>query len=181
MMLPLLRRRRNIAVLASATILVASALVGSSMARAEAETASTDQHAADLAAASLTEQLEGMPSWAGVTVDETTVRVQLTAAPTAEITKILAGAAEDPVPVEYDIVQYAYPELEAIVERIAADSEWLAREGIKPTLWGIDQEKNAVTLEVESLTDATAKKLVERYGAALVVGDGQVASTLSVH
>ena len=60
-------------------------------------------------------------------------------------------------------------EYEAIMERLRADLEWLASQGIQLTQWGPDPASGKVRVYVAHLSEAARQLLAERYGSAVVV------------
>jgi hypothetical protein len=60
-------------------------------------------------------------------------------------------------------------EREAIMERLRADQDWLAGQGIQLSQWGPDPDSGKVRVYLANFSEAAGQLLAERYGSAIVV------------
>jgi len=60
-------------------------------------------------------------------------------------------------------------EHEAIMERLRADRDWLAGQGIQLSQWGPDPDSGKVRVYLANFSEAARQLLAERYGSAIVV------------
>lgn len=60
-------------------------------------------------------------------------------------------------------------EHEAIMERLNADHDWLASQGVELSQWGPDPDSGKVRVYLAHFTEAARQLLAERYGSAIVV------------
>ena len=56
-----------------------------------------------------------------------------------------------------------------IMERLAADSEWLAEQGIRLSQWGPDPGTGKVRVYLQRYSDEAGQFLADRYGLDIVV------------
>jgi hypothetical protein len=55
------------------------------------------------------------------------------------------------------------------MERLNADRDWLASQGIELTQWGPDPDSGRIRVYLAHITEAARQLLAERYGSAVVV------------
>ncbi len=71
-----------------------------------------------------------------------------------------------------------------IMERLAADSEWLAEQGIRLSQWGPDPGTGKVRVYLQRYSDEAGHFLADRYGPDIVVtpsrGSGAAAAAAAL-
>ncbi|HST46899.1 hypothetical protein [Jatrophihabitans sp.] len=73
------------------------------------------------------------------------------------------------IEVRYRLVRYSERELKAVVQRIRADDDDLAKQGIELSSWGPDITTNKVEISLAHYTDAYRDVLLSRYGDLVTV------------
>jgi Alpha-lytic protease prodomain len=65
-------------------------------------------------------------------------------------------------------VKFSLAELQAVADRITAESEELVRQGANLSTWGVDPTANRVRVGIEQPTPAVIENLQRRYGSEIL-------------
>ena len=105
--------------------------------------------------------------------DERRLRVGFTADAAAHLDR-LHGLLEEPVQLFDFVPRHTLSELQALQQRITADIDALAREGVRITATVLLEQANQVEIDIFPLTEPSAALLYRRYGDAVVVQEDEV-------
>jgi hypothetical protein len=124
-------------------------------------------------AARLLGDLQPLPGYAGGQILSYGVEVDLVGSPSDAVRAVVARDAEryhgTVIPVRYRRVLHTEKELDALKDRIFADRDEWARQGIMLSAWGIDVDSNTVQIDISHYTDRYRDALIAQYGNLITV------------
>jgi len=108
--------------------------------------------------------------------DERRLRVGFTADAAAHLDR-LHRLLQEPLQLFDFVPRHTLSELQALQQRITADIDALAGEGVRITATLLLEQTNQVEIDIYPLTEPSAARLYRRYGDAVVVREDEVQPT----
>lgn len=139
--------------------------------------------AATQMAQGLLRDLPPMPGYAGLRIVSYGIEVDVVGEPSAAIRAAVDRYTQryqgNVIPVRYRKVRYTEKDLKALSDRISADRDEWARQGIELTTWGMAVSSNTVEIGLYTYTPDYRAALVARYGDRISVTPYDVQTTLA--
>ncbi|MBV9822208.1 MAG: hypothetical protein JO144_08190 [Actinobacteria bacterium] len=132
-------------------------------------------YAASQLGQALLARLPRLPGYAGLRIVSYGIEVDTVGSPNPRLSALATTTAHryryrgNEIEVRYRLVRYTERDLQAVGDRLVADRNTLAGQGIELSMWGIDLPTDTVRIGLLRYTDAYRDVLLARYGDRVTV------------